>query len=128
MNTFENQVKSLCTPAQIYFFLSMFSILAIMTQNSMKSHIYKVGDFSVRTPFINIVTFLFKIIGILIWTFILKYLCDNGFMSIAWFLVLLPIIFMFVIIGIFMLVITENKNARKQQTRAFQKSHPIKHQ
>ena len=123
MNNFEKKIKSLCTPAQIYFFLSMFSILAIMSQNAMKSRIYRIGAYSVPTPFTNIVTFLMKIISIVIWTYILKYLCDNGFMSIAWFLVLLPIVFMFVIIGAVMLILTENKKAVKQQVAAFQKAH-----
>uniref|UniRef100_A0A6C0EM70 Uncharacterized protein n=1 Tax=viral metagenome TaxID=1070528 RepID=A0A6C0EM70_9ZZZZ len=122
MNNFENQVKSLCTPAQIYFFLSMFSVLAIMSQNAMQSRIYRIGVYSVPTPFTNIVTFLMKIISIVIWTYILKYLCDNGFMSIAWFLVLLPIVFMFVMIGAVMLILTENKKAVTQQVAAFQKS------
>jgi len=122
MNHFEKQLKSLCTPAQIYFFLSMFSILAIMSQNVMQSHIYRIGAYSVPTPFTNIVTFLLKIISILIWTYILKYLCDHGFMGVAWFLVLLPIVFMFVIIGGVMLVLTENKKAVRQQVRAFQKA------
>ncbi len=122
MNNFERQIKSLCTPAQIYFFLSMFSILAIMSQNAMQSHIYRIGAYSVPTPFTNIVTFLMKIISIVIWTYILKYLCDHGFMGVAWFLVLLPIIFMFVVIGAVMLVLAENKTAVRQQIRAFQKA------
>ena len=123
MNNFEKKIKSLCTPAQIYFFLSMISILAIMSQNAMQSRIYRIGAYSVPTPFTNIVTFLMKIISIVIWTYILKYLCDNGFMGIAWFLVLLPIVFMFVIIGAVMLILTENKKAVKQQVAAFQKAH-----
>ena len=122
MNNFEKHIKSLCTPAQIYFFLSMFSILAIMSQNAMQSHIYRIGAYSVPTPFNNFVTFLLKIISIVIWTYILKYLCDHGFMGVAWFLVLLPIIFMFVIIGTIMLVLTENKKAVRQQIRDFQKA------
>jgi len=122
MNNFEKQIKSLCTPAQIYFFLSMFSILAIMSQNAMQSRIYRIGAYSVPTPFTNIVTFLMKIISIVIWTYILKYLCDHGFMGVAWFLVLLPIVFMFVVIGAVMLVLTENKKAVRQQVMAFQKA------
>ena len=122
MNHFEKQLKSLCTPAQIYFFLSMFSILAIMSQNAMQSRIYRIGAYSVPTPFTNIVTFLMKIISIVIWTYILKYLCDHGFMGVAWFLVLLPIVFMFVVIGAVMLVLTENKKAVRQQVMAFQKA------
>jgi len=122
MNHFEKRIKSLCTPAQIYFFISMFSILAIMGQNSMKSHTYRIGAYSVPTPFTNFTTFLMKIISILIWTYILKYLCDNGHMDIAWFLVLLPIVLMFVIIGAVMLILTENKKAVKKQIIAFQKT------
>jgi len=121
MNHFEKQLKSLCTPAQIYFFLSMLSLLAIMSQNSMHSHIYKVGAYSVPSPINNIVTFLVKIIGILIWTYILKYLCDHGFISIAWFLVLIPILLMFVIIGAVVVVLSENKNIVRRQIRVFQK-------
>jgi len=122
MNNFEKQIKSLCTPAQIYFFLSMFSILAIMSQNAMQSRIYRIGAYSVPTPFTNIVTFLMKIISIVIWTYILKYLCDHGFMGVVWFLVLLPIVFMFVVICVVMLVLTENKKAVRQQVMAFQKA------
>uniref|UniRef100_A0A6C0C4W0 Uncharacterized protein n=1 Tax=viral metagenome TaxID=1070528 RepID=A0A6C0C4W0_9ZZZZ len=122
MNQFEQNVRSLCTPAQIYFFLSMSSLLAIMSQNSMHSNIYKVGSYSVPTPFNNMVTFLVKIASIVIWTYILKYLCDHGFLSMAWFLVLIPIILMFVIIGVVIIVLSENKNIVQRQVRAFQKT------
>jgi hypothetical protein len=43
-------------------------------------------------------------------------------MGVAWFLVLLPIVFMFVMIGAIMLILTENKTAVRQQVRAFQKA------
>ena len=117
---FEKQIRSLCTPAQIYFFISMLSILAMLSQNAMQSHTYRVGTYSVQSPFTNIVTFLFKIISVVIWTYILKYLCDHGFKGVAWFLVLLPLVFMFVMIGAVMLIFAENKKAVHQQIRAFQ--------
>ena len=41
MNNFERQIKSLCTPAQIYFFLSMFSILAIIFLGILILHIFE---------------------------------------------------------------------------------------
>jgi len=109
MISIEKRINSLCTPAKIYFFLSMFSILAIMSQNSMLSHIYRIGNYAVPAPFNNITTFSLKIIGILIWTYILKYLCDHGFKGISWFLVLLPIMFMFVAIGAMVLLLIQNR-------------------
>ncbi len=122
MNQFEQRLKSLCTPAQIYFFLSMLSLLAMMSQNSMHSKIYKIGSYSVPTPLNNTMTFLIKIISVVIWTYILKYLCDNGFLGLAWFLVLIPILLMFVIIGTAIVILSENKTIIRQQVRAFQKT------
>jgi len=116
MNNFERQIKSLCTPAQIYFFISMFSVLAIMSQNAMQSYIYRIGPYSVLTPFTNMVTFLLKVSVIFIWTYILKYICNKGFKGVSWLLVLLPIVSMFVIIGGVMLALT------KKQVRTFQKA------
>ena len=41
---------------------------------------------------------LIHIIGILLWTFILNFLCSKGYTTLSWILVLLPIIFMFIVI------------------------------
>jgi len=122
MSDLNKQLKSLCTPAQIYFFISMLSILVIMGQNAMSSHIYVVGKYSVQSPVTNTVAFLIKIAGIVIWTYILKYLCDNGHLNIAWFLVLLPILLMFLIIGAVLLILSENKKSIRSQIKAFQES------
>ena len=43
--------------------------------------------------------FLFKAIYILFWTFVLNAVCKAGYKEVSWFLVLLPIILMFVILG-----------------------------
>jgi hypothetical protein len=56
------------------------------------------------------------VIGVLIWTFILDYLCNSGWKGMAWFLVLLPIVFMFVIIGAIMLVLIGQKQGRRGRT------------
>ena len=126
MNDFNSKLKSLCTPAQIYFYISMFSILVMMGQNSMQSNTYKIGTHSVKTPFTNIVLFLFKIIGVVIWTYLLKFLCDSGLIDIAWFLVLLPLIFMFVLIAAVMLLFVEHNKSVSQELRTFQSYAPEK--
>jgi len=64
--------KKLCTPAKIYFAIAVIaSIIAL----------------------INGVTFgaiLVKLVFAFFWTYILGWLCNKGFKSISWFLVLLP--------------------------------------
>ena len=115
MSQIEKQIRSLCTPAQVYFFISIISILGILGQNAMASKTFRVGLYSVQSPISNLWFFAAKVIGVLIWTFILNYLCNSGWKGMAWFLVLLPIVFMFVVIGAVMLVLIGHKQA--QQTR-----------
>ncbi len=100
----EQQVRALCTPAKIYFLLSVVSILAILSQNYLGSNIYIVGNKRIQLPHSNILYFVFKITGVLIWTFILQELCKSGYKNISWFLVLLPFFFMFLLIGLMFLV------------------------
>ncbi len=116
MSQIERRIRSLCTPAQVYFFISIISILGILGQNAMASKTFRVGLYSVQSPVSNLWFFAVKVIGVLIWTFILNYLCNSGWKGIAWFLVLLPIVFMFVIIGAVMLVLIGQKQAQETRT------------
>ena len=115
MSQLEKRIRSLCTPAQVYFFISIISILGILSQNIMASNTFRVGLYSVQSPISNLWFFAIKIIGVLIWTFILDYLCNSGWKGMAWFLVLLPIVFMFVIIGAIMLVLIGHKHAQQER-------------
>ncbi len=116
MSQIEKQIRSLCTPAQVYFFISIISILGILGQNAMASKTFRVGLYSVQSPVSNLWFFAVKVIGVLIWTFILNYLCNSGWKGMAWFLVLLPIVFMFVVIGAVMLVLIGQKQAQETRT------------
>jgi hypothetical protein len=66
--TFEN----LCTPAMIYLAISLFVVLGALFKG------------------IKIMAVLAKTLFILFWTFILNFLCEKGYKSLSWFLVLLP--------------------------------------
>ena len=116
MSQIERRIRSLCTPAQVYFFISIISILGILGQNAMASKTFRVGLYSVQSPVSNLWFFAVKVIGVLIWTFILDYLCNSGWKGMAWFLELLPIVFMFVIIGAIMLVLIGQKQGRRGRT------------
>ena len=77
-------LAELCTPAQIYFVLSLISLVFV---------IMKRFQFS---------TIMMKLITIAIWTWFLNFLCSKGYKSVSWFLVLLPFILIF--FGMFFMV------------------------
>jgi len=93
--------RSLCTPAQVYFTLSTLSILGLLLQNT-NPYRYRVGMYSTSIPHHNGLFFVFKILYVLIWTYILQELCKHGYKGISWFLVLLPLLAFFLIIGLFL--------------------------
>jgi hypothetical protein len=66
----------MCTPAQIYFVLSALGAIIALLNN------------------IPIVAVALKFVFIILWTYILAYLCKKGYANISWFLVLLPFIVM----------------------------------
>ena len=68
--------KELCTPAALYFVISVIAII-IALFNGMK--LMAVG---------------IKAVFVIIYTFFLNFLCQKGFKSVSWFLVLLPYILM----------------------------------
>jgi len=68
---------NICAPALVYLILSVIGL------------------------FIGAKMFtVIHVIGILLWTFILNFLCSKGYKTLSWILVLLPIIFMFFVIFI----------------------------
>jgi len=99
---FIKSFKDLCTPALIYFVLSIFGILMITFQNIGNTNTYNVGSFSCIVPN-TMVVFIFKIIYILFWTWILNLICKDGHSGISWLLILFPFLLMFVIIGLIMI-------------------------
>uniref|UniRef100_A0A6C0ARL6 Uncharacterized protein n=1 Tax=viral metagenome TaxID=1070528 RepID=A0A6C0ARL6_9ZZZZ len=102
MAAFPKSLKELCTPAVIYFVISMVSLVMILLQNLGNSNSYNVGSFSCRVPNTAMV-FVVKLIYVLFWTYILNLICKDGHTGLSWLLVLLPWILLFVIIGLLML-------------------------
>jgi len=69
--------SKLCTPAKIYFAIAVIATLFDLYNGA------------------SIMFAFWEIFFAFIWTFILGWLCDQGYNSISWFLVLLPYILMF---------------------------------
>ena len=91
-------IRNLCTPAYVYLVISVITILVIAIQNMGNYNVYCLGGQSCETN--NKVTiFLVKIIYIILWTWLLNFLCNYDLQYISWLLVLLPYVLMFVLIG-----------------------------
>ncbi len=96
--------ENLCTPAQVYLAMSVLSILVIFFQNARAPNSYQVGVYKIPLQHHNSLFFIGKILYVVVWTFLLNKLCSSGYKGISWFLVLLPFILLFVIIGIVMVL------------------------
>jgi hypothetical protein len=74
----------LCTPAKIYFVIAIIAII-----------IGILNGFSLMVAF-------WKLLFAFIWTYILAWLCNKGYKTLSWFLVLLPyIIILLAMFGIY---------------------------
>jgi len=76
--------SKLCTPAKIYFAIAVIATVFALFSGA------------------SIMFAFFKLVFAFIWTFVLGWLCDKGYTSISWFLVLLPyIIILLAMFGIY---------------------------
>lgn len=102
MARFPRTLKELCTPAALYFIVSMVAFILILLQNIGNKHKYCLGNFSCNVPN-TMAIFIVKFIYILFWTYILNLICKDGHSGLSWLLVLLPYILLFVLVGLLML-------------------------
>jgi hypothetical protein len=66
-------ISSICNPALLYLVLSIITFILLINK-------------------LSAVSLGLKAIFVIMWTWILNYLCSIGFSTISWILVLLPII------------------------------------
>ena len=95
---FPKSLKQLCTPAYIYFLLSVICIIIMVIQNIGNRRILTLGSMSVPVPSTALVLVI-KVIAVLFWTWVLNLMCKDGHKEIAWFLVLLPFLLLFFMLG-----------------------------
>lgn len=109
---FPKKLSQLCTPAYVYFIISAIGMVLSAFQNMGNDKKYTLGMYSCSVP--SCVTiFVIKVVYILFWTWILNLICKDGKTGIAWFLVLLPFVLLFVLMGLAM--VYEKKNAKKDK-------------
>ena len=67
---------SLCAPSLLFLILGVISTIMLLFHK------------------VNIVSLLIQILLIAVWTFLLNFLCKDGFTVVAWILLLIPFIFL----------------------------------
>ena len=100
-----NSIRKLCSPAYVYLVISMISVFVLMFQNMGINHVFCAGSHSCNATNSALV-FTIQVIFIFFWTWLLNKLCENGASIVSWILVILPIVFMFVAIAMFLLFST----------------------
>jgi len=98
---FPRKLRDLCTPAFVYFVLSIISLIIVIVHNFGNTRVYNLGYYSAQVPNTAMV-FIVKLIYILFWTWILNLICGDGHTEIAWFLVAVPFIIVFITMLTFM--------------------------
>ena len=89
-----SSASMLCAPALTYIVISLVALLVTWVQNRQNTNVYCVG--SVSCPVQNTTyIFVLKILWFLFWTWILNVLCDNGYKTVAWILVAIPLLVFF---------------------------------
>ena len=102
------KIGSLCAPALVYLVISAIGFFVCLLQNLGSNTKYTVGNFSCPVPS-TVSIFVLKAIYILFWTWVLNLICKSGHKGISWFLVLLPFILLFVIMGFMLMAVNKRR-------------------
>ncbi len=96
------KIQRLCTPAKVYFFISILSLIYMMVSNMGNKRKFCMGNYECPIENVSLI-YIIKMLYILLVTIILESLCKNGYSSISWFLILFPFLFFFIALGFFMI-------------------------
>ncbi len=92
-------VSGLCTPAKVYLFITLLSTVFYVVMMMEADH-KKDSDSDIVVHNYTMMGLFFKLLFATLWLVFLNYLCKNGHTRMAWFFLLLPVVFM-----IFMLIL-----------------------
>ena len=94
-------LRNLCEPALFYLMISTLTLFFMILQNlGNNQNAYSLGNFNTSvSPSIYII-FALKIVYIIFWTWIINLICNTGAVYLAWLMVLIPYVLLFVFIFI----------------------------
>lgn len=112
--TIKQQFNALCPPAKLYLVITCISILAIWIQNLREPNTYKVGSYKIPLHHHNVLFFIIKIVGMALWTWFLQFMCRKGYKGVSWFMVIIPYIIFFVMIGVVVVTGMQKRRVARQ--------------
>ena len=95
-------LSNLCPPAKLYLAISVIALVIMAIQNLGSLNTYCLGNYSCKVSS-TLLIFVVKIVYVLFWTWILNLICNAGLPMLSWFLVLIPFVIMFILVGALML-------------------------
>ena len=100
MAKYQFQFKKICTPAFLYFLLSIIAFLMLGLQNvDGDDKKLCAGSYTCQVASKSVI-FIIHAIYIMFWTFVLDLLCKSGYSELSWFIVFLPFMLFFLFLGI----------------------------
>jgi len=94
-------LRNLCTPSYVYLVISSIALIVMLYQNIGNVNTYCLGSYTCNVSSTALV-FIIKAVYILFWTWILNLMCKANATNIAWLVLLLPVIIMFVLLAAMM--------------------------
>ena len=88
----------ICNPAVFYFTVAILGTIVMLVQNRGKNT-HCVGNVNCKVPN-SVLTNTISLLTIVFWTWVVNVICAYGWVKTAWFLVLLPFIFMGLVLGV----------------------------
>ena len=95
-------LRNLCTPSYVYLVISSIALIVMLYQNIGNVNTYCLGSYTCNVSSTAQI-FIIKAVYILFWTWILNLMCRANATSIAWLVLLLPVIIMFVLLAAMMI-------------------------
>lgn len=102
--SYKFKLRNLCTPAGVYFLISVVSLVLVVIQNMTNGS--DDNTLCVGTKVCSVgskaVVFTLNAVYILFWTFILDMMCKSGYRKLSWFILLLPFILVLTLMAVVM--------------------------
>ena len=106
-------LRNLCTPSYIYLVVSVIALVVMMYQNMGNVDKYCLGSYTCNVSSTALI-FVIKAIYILFWTWVLNLICNAGAPGVAWFVLLLPVVLLFVLLAGMMFYENSKEGASNQ--------------
>lgn len=119
VNQLVRWTNKLCSPARLYFVLSIALMIASIVQNLFGiGTVHRVGNgrnrmcvgvYDCHSSLHPLLLFALEVGYIFLWTWVLNQICRAGYVNLSWFILFFPFILFFIMLGAFVLAVMYQK-------------------